>query len=155
GGGAAAAPARRAEGRGRPPLPKGFGWLHDRITSPEVRAALGGAVAIASARPAEIAVPKGCRQVADGIALFVAPDDDTALAAAATLRTGAVVASSGLLVLPGLARLVEPRARAERDALAQLRAMTTRLSEELVTSERAHREVGGESVRADGRPAET
>src|SRR5438477_2688329 len=147
--------AARASAREAPPLPKGFGWLHDRITSPEVRAALGGAVAIASARPAEIAVPKGCRQVADGIALFVAPDDDTALAAAATLRTGAVVASSGLLVLPGLARLVEPRARAERDALAQLRAMTTRLSEELVTSERANREVGEERVRADGRLADT
>src|SRR6266550_4596598 len=140
-----------------PALPRGFSWLHERITSPEVRAALGGSVAIAPGVSREVGdgqVPKGCRRVAAGVAIFLAPDDETALAAAGTLRTGAVIASSGLLVLPGLARLVEPRVRAERDAIAQLRAMAVRLREELAASERAGREVSDERSRAEKRHAD-
>jgi chromosome segregation protein len=124
-----------------PALPKGFAWLHERIASAEVvRNALGSAVAISS-DPVEAAAPKGTRRLAEGVAIFVAPDDQTALAAASSLRAGVVIAPSGLLVLPGLARLVEPRTRAEHDALAQLRAMGARLGEELLASERAHRGV--------------
>ena len=147
----------REAAREMPALPRGFSWLHERITSPEVRAALGGSVAIAPGVSREVGegqVPKGCRRVAAGVAIFLAPDDETALAAAGTLRTGAVIASSGLLVLPGLARLVEPRVRAERDAIAQLRAMTVRLREELAASERAGREVGEERSRAETRHAD-
>jgi chromosome segregation protein len=126
-----------------PALPKGFAWLHDRIAPPEaVRAALGAAVAVAAtARADDAAVPKGCRRVAEGIAIFVAPDEATALASAATLRAGAVVAPTGMLVLPGLARLGEPRDRAEAAATAQLRAMAARLREELIAAERAQREL--------------
>ena len=136
-----------------PALPKGFAWLHARIASPDaLRAALGGAVATSPSSAAEdAAVPKGCRRVADGVAVFVAPDDATALAAASTLRTGAVIARSGLLVLPGLARLVEPGVRADRDATAQLRAMAARLHEELLAAEKAHREVLAERVDAERR----
>jgi chromosome segregation protein len=136
-----------------PPLPKGFAWLHEQIASPDVvRRALGGAVATSqSSAAAEAAVPKGCRRVADGLAIFLAPDEATALAAASTLRTGAVIAPSGLLVLPGLARLVEPRARADRDATAQLRAMAARLHEELLTAEKAQREVLAERAAAERR----
>jgi len=124
-----------------PPLPNGFSWLHERIASSDaIRDALGGPVALTGAG-IDVPVPKGMRRVADGVAIFIASDDETALAAASTLRGGVVVAPSGLLVLPGLARLVEPRARAERDAIAQLRAMGARLGEELLASERAHRDV--------------
>jgi chromosome segregation protein len=136
-----------------PPLPKGFAWLHEQIASPDVvRRALGGAVATSqSSAAAEAAVPKGCRRVADGLAVFLAPDEATALAAASTLRTGAVIAPSGLLVLPGLARLIEPRERADRDATAQLRAMAARLHEELLTAEKAQREVLAERAAAERR----
>src|SRR5207302_515273 len=88
-----------------------------------------------------------------GVALFVAPDDATALAAATSLRSGAVVAPSGLLVLPGLVRLVEPRARAERDAAAQLRAMASRLRDELAAAERARAIVQEQRVEAERRLA--
>ena len=44
--------------------------------------------------------------------------------------------------------------RAERDAIAQLRAMTVRLREELAASERAGREVGEERSRAETRHAD-
>jgi len=136
-----------------PPLPKGFAWLHEQIASPDVvRRALGGAVATSpSSAAAEAAVPKGCRRVADGVAVFLAPDEATALAAASTLRTGAVIAPSGLLVIPGLARLIEPRARADRDATAQLRAMAARLHEELLVAEKAQREVLAERADAERR----
>src|SRR5438270_324238 len=101
-----------------PPLPNGFSWLHERIaSSAPIRDALGGPVALTGAG-IDVPVPKGMRRVADGVAIFIASDDETALAAASTLRGGVVVAPSGLLVLPGLARLVEPRARAEREAFA-------------------------------------
>ncbi len=136
-----------------PPLPKGFAWLHERIASPEaLRPALGGAVATSpSSAAADAAVPKGCRRVADGVAVFLAPDEATALAAASTLRSGAVIAPSGLLVLPGLARLVEPRARADRDATTQLRTMAARLHEELLAAEKAQREVLAERADAERR----
>ena len=136
-----------------PPLPKGFAWLHERIASPEtLRPALGGAVATSpSSAAADAAVPKGCRRVADGVAVFLAPDEATALAAASTLRSGAVIAPSELLVLPGLARLVEPRARADRDATTQLRTMAARLHEELLAAEKAQREVLAERADAERR----
>src|SRR2546425_2732407 len=136
-----------------PPLPKGFAWLHERIASPDaVRAALGGAVATSpSSAAADAAVPKGCRRIADGVAVFLAPDEATAFAAASTLRTGAVIAPSGLLVLPGLARLVEQRERADRDASAQLRTMAARLHEELLAAEKAQREVLAERADAERR----
>ena len=69
----------------RAALPKGFAWLGDRIADTDaVRAALGASLAAPERAPddlAKAAVPKGCRRVADGVALFVAPDDATALAA--------------------------------------------------------------------------
>src|SRR5947208_135659 len=141
----------------RAALPKGFAWLGDRIADTDaVRAALGASLAAPERAPDDLAkatVPKGCRRVADGVALFVAPDDATALAAATTLRSGAVVAPSGLLVLPGLVRLVEPRARAERDAAAQLRAMASRLRDELAAAERARAIVQEQRVEAERRLA--
>ena len=144
--------AAREEAHELPALPKGFAWLHERIATPDaVRAALGRAVAVAGSAAVEAAAPKGCRRVADGIAIFVAPDDATALAAASTLRAGAVIAPSGLLVLPGLARIVDPRQRAERDATTQLAAMAARLHEELITAERAQRDVLAQRVEAERR----
>jgi chromosome segregation protein len=137
-----------------PPVPSGFSWLHERITVPDaIRSAMGGPVALTRAAT-DIPAPKGTRRVTDGVAIFVAPDDETALAAAATLRAGAIVAPSGLLVLPGLARLPEPRARAERDAIAQLRAMGARLGEELLASERAQRDVLAQRAAAERRLSE-
>src|SRR5439155_961134 len=128
-------------------LPKRFAWLHERIASPDVvRTALGGAVAIAGTGSLDAPAPKGCRRITDGVAIFIAPDDATALAAATTLRAGAVIAPSGLLVLPGLARIVDPRQRAERDATTQLAAMAARLHEELITAERAQRDVLAQRV---------
>ena len=147
--------AAREDARELPALPKGFGWLHERIASPDVvRAALGRAVAISSGASLEAPTPKGCRRVADGVAIFIAPDDATALAAATTLRTGAVIASSGLLVLPGLARIVDPRHRAEGDATRQLAAMAARLHEELITAERAQRDVLAQRAEAERRREE-
>jgi chromosome segregation protein len=83
--------------------------------------------------------------------VFVAPDDATALAAATTLRAGAVIAPSGLLVLPGLARIVDPRHRAQRDATTQLATMAARLHEELITAERAQRGVLAQRAEAERR----
>jgi chromosome segregation protein len=144
--------AAREDAHALPPLPKGFAWLHERIASPDaVRAALGGAVAIAGGSAVDAPAPKGCRRIADGVAIFVAPDDATALAAATTLRAGAVIAPSGLLVLPGLARIVDPRQRAERDATNQLAAMAARLHEELITAERAQRDVLSQRAEAERR----
>jgi chromosome segregation protein len=146
--------AARESAAERPALPKGFAWLHERIASNEaVHAALGDTVAITQSAM-DAPAPKGCRRVAEGVAVFVAPDDATALAAAATLRAGAVIAPSGLLVLPGLARLAKPRATAEREAFAQLRAMAARLGEELIASERAHKEVLAQRAGAERRSAE-
>ena len=147
--------AAREDAHELPALPKGFAWLHERIASPDiVRTALGRAVAIAGGASTDAPVPKGCRRVADGIAIFIAPDDATALAAASTLRAGAVIAPSGLLVLPGLARIVDPRQRAERDATTQLAAMAARLHEELITAERAQRDVLAQRAEAERRREE-
>src|SRR5206468_566134 len=114
----------------------------------------GRAVAIAAGASLDAPTPKGCRRVADGVAIFIAPDDATALAAAGTLRAGAVIAPSGLLVLPGLARIVDPRQRAERDATTQLAAMAARLHEELITAERAQRDVLAQRADAERRREE-
>jgi chromosome segregation protein len=147
--------AAREDAPELPALPKGFAWLHDRIASPDVvRTALGRAVAIAGGAPIDAPTPKSCRRVADGVAIFIAPDDATALAAATTLRAGAVIAASGLLVLPGLARIVDPRQRAERDATTQLAAMAARLHEELITAERAQRDVLAQRAEAERRREE-
>ena len=147
--------AAREEAHDLPALPKGFAWLHERIASPEVvRTALGRAVAIVGGGPVDAPTPRGCRRVADGVAVFIAPDDATALAAATTLRAGAVIAPSGLLVLPGLARIVDPRQRAERDATTQLAAMAARLHEELITAERAQRDVLAQRAEAERRREE-
>ena len=147
--------AAREDADELPALPKGFAWLHERIASPDVvRTALGRAVAIAGGASLDAPTPKGCRRVADGVAIFIAPDDATALAAAGTLRTGAVIAPSGLLVLPGLARIVDPRQRAERDATTQLAAMAARLHEELITAERAQRDVLAQRAEAERRREE-
>src|SRR5437879_4274809 len=145
--------AAREDAHDLPALPKGFAWLHERIASPEaIRASLGRAVAIAGASASgDAAAPKGCRRVADGVAIFIAPDDATALAAATTLRAGAVIAPSGLLVLPGLARIVDPRRRAERDATTQLATMAARLHDELITAERAQRDVLAQRAEAERR----
>ena len=147
--------AAREDADELPALPKGFAWLHERIASPDVvRTALGRAVAIAGGASLDAPTPKGCRRVADGVAIFIAPDDATALAAAGTLLTGAVIAPSGLLVLPGLARIVDPRQRAERDATTQLAAMAARLHEELITAERAQRDVLAQRAEAERRREE-
>jgi len=147
--------AARQDADELPTLPKGFAWLHERIASPDiVRTALGRAVAIAGGASLDAPTPKGCRRVADGVAIFIAPDDATALAAAGTLRAGAVIAPSGLLVLPGLARIVDPRQRAERDATTQLAAMAARLHEELITAERAQRDVLAQRAEAERRREE-
>src|SRR5205807_1467956 len=55
------------------------------------------------------------------------------------------------LVLPGLARIVDPRQRAERDATTQLAAMAARLHEELITAERAQRDVLAQRADAERR----
>ncbi len=148
--------AAREDAQDLPPLPKGFAWLHERIASPDaVRAALGRTVAIAGGGASgDAAAPKGCRRIAEGVAIFVAPDDATALAAATTLRAGAVIAPSGLLVLPGLARIVDPTKRAERDATAQLAGMAARLHEELMTAERAQRDILAQRADAERRREE-
>jgi chromosome segregation protein len=148
--------AARDAGAAPPALPKGFAWLHDRIAVPnEVVLALGEHVAVVETREArDLAVPKGTRRVAEGIALFVAPDDATAIAAAAGLRGGVVVSPSGLVVLPGLVRHPEPRRRSDIDARAQLRGMAVRLREELAASERALAELQRERTAAEARLAE-
>ena len=149
--------AARQSAAERPALPKGFAWLGERIADADaLRVALGASLATPERAPADLAkadVPRGCRRVAEGLAIFIAPDDATALAAAATLRSGAVVAPSGLLVLPGLVRLVEPRARAERDAAGQLRAMASRLRDELVAAGRARARVDDQRTEAERRLA--
>ncbi len=140
----------------RPTLPSGFAWLHDRIAVPnEVTVALGEHVAVGESKDAKDAnAPRGTRRLAEGIAVFVAPDDATAIAAAASLRAGVVVAPSGLMVLPGLVRHADQRRKADHDARAQLRGMAKRLRDELAASERALAQVQQERTAADGRVAD-
>ena len=148
--------AARDAGAARPALPTGFAWLHERISVPrDVTAALGEHVSVIDAKEArDASAPKGTRRVADGVAIFLAPDDATATAAATTLRAGVVVSPSGLIVLPGLVRHPEPRRKADQDARQQLRAMAARLREELASSERALAQLQTERVDAEKRLAD-
>jgi len=148
--------AARDAGAAAPELPRGFTWLHERITvAPEVAAALGEHVASIDSKDArDLPAPKGTRRAADGVAIFLAPDDATAIAAAASLRGGVVVSASGLLVLPGLVRHPDARRKADHDARLQLRGMATRLRQELAASERALAELTKERADAETRLTE-
>jgi chromosome segregation protein len=148
--------AARDAGATKPVLPSGFAWLHERITVPnELTLALGENLAtIRSKEAPDLPAPKGTRRVAEGIAVFLAPDDATAIAAAASLRGGVVVSPTGLLVLPGLVRQPDQRRRADHDARTQLRGMATRLREELAASERALAQLQKERAEAERRLAE-
>src|SRR5205085_11244051 len=102
----------------------------------EVPRALGEPVAaIDSAHARSIEAPTGTRRIADGIAIFLASDDETAIAAAASLKAGVVIGASGLIVLPGLVRHGDAKRRGDQDARTQLRGMATRLRQELGSSE--------------------
>jgi chromosome segregation protein len=98
--------------------------------------------------------PRGCRRLAADVAIFIAEDDATAIAAASTLRAGVVVAPSGMLVLPGLVRFADVRRKAEQEARAQLRGMASRLREELAGAERGLTQVQQERTTAETRSAE-
>ncbi|MEP6693542.1 MAG: hypothetical protein ABJB39_02745, partial [Chloroflexota bacterium] len=145
--------AARDAGAVRPKLPSGFAWLHEKLTVPDaVTAALGDVAMISTKASAD--APRGCRRVAADVAIFVAEDDDAALAAAAMLRAGVVVAPSGLMVLPGLVRFADPRRTAEQAARAQLRGMASRLREELAAGERALAQLLLERASAETRSGE-
>ena len=137
----------------RPALPAGFAWLHERLTVPEPVTAALGDVAVTSSQSV-VDTPRGCRRLAPDVAIFVADDDASALKAAGSLRAGAIVSPSGLLVLPGLARFADPRRKADHDARAQLRAMAKRLRDELAGSERALAQLQHERAEAEARLAE-
>lgn len=95
----------------------------------------------------EIRTPAGCERLADTLGIdpdvrpivdaalhnvFLAPDRRTALAAARGLAGGVVVTSDGFAVRPGLVRLpATTAADAERQARERLRAVLTRLREDL------------------------
>jgi len=143
----------REAGVARPKLPSGFAWLHDRLTVPDAVAAALGDVAMTPTKAAGDA-PRGCRRLAADVAIFVAEDDAAAVAAAATLRAGVVVAPSGLLVLPGLVRFADPRRKAEQEARSQLRGMATRLREELAGAERGLAQLQQERANAETRTAD-
>jgi len=145
--------AARDVGAPRPKLPEGFAWLHERLTVPEAVTAALGDVAMTRTKSAGDA-PRGCRRLATDVAIFVADDDASAVAAAATLRAGVVVAPSGLLVLPGLVRFADPRRKADQEARAQLRGMASRLREELTGAERGLAQLQQERASAETRTAE-
>ncbi|TMB77629.1 MAG: hypothetical protein E6J52_05715, partial [Chloroflexi bacterium] len=146
----------RDAGAARPSLPKGVSWLHERIAIPtEVNAALGEHIGVVDSKDArDAATPKGTRRIAEGVAVFLAADDATAIDAAARLRTGVVISPTGMLVLPGLVRPADPHRKADQDARAQLRGMAARLREELASSERALAELQTERAAAEDRLAE-
>jgi len=148
--------AARDAGNAAPALPRGFAWLHERITVPgDIASALGEHIAVIDSKDArDLSVPKGTRRLTDGVAIFVAPDEATAIAAASSLKGGVVVAPSGLLVLPGLVRHPDPRRKGDHDARAQLRGMASRLRQELVASERALAELTKERGDAETRLAD-
>ena len=148
--------AARDAGATKPALPGGFTWLHERISVPsEVTLALGESVASIDSKEArDLAAPKGTRRAADGVAIFLAPDDASAIAAASGLRGGVIVSPTGLMVLPGLVRHADPRRRADHDARTQLRGMAARLREELAASERALVQLQKERAEAEGRLSE-
>jgi chromosome segregation protein len=145
--------AARDAGAVRPTLPSGFAWLHERLTVPDAVTAALGDVAMTATKSAGDA-PRGCRRISADVAIFVAEDDAAAIAAAATLRAGVVVAPSGLLVLPGLVRFADPRRKAEQEARAQLRGMASRLRAELAGAERALAQLQEERANAETRTAE-
>ncbi len=148
--------AARDAGSPRPSLPTGFAWLHERIAVPgEVAAALGDRVGVVDSKEAKgLATPKGTRRIAEGVAVFVAADDATAIGAATGLKGGAIVSPSGMLVLPGLVRFADPRRKADQDARTQLRGMATRLREELAAAERAQAQLQIERSAAETRLGE-
>jgi chromosome segregation protein len=145
--------AARDAGAVRPKLPNGFAWLHERLTVPDAVTAALGDVAITATKAAGDA-PRGCRRLSADVAIYIAEDDAAAIAAAATLRAGVVVAPSGLLVLPGLVRFADPRRKAEQEARAQLRGMVSRLRDELAGAERALAQLQEERTGAETRSAE-
>jgi chromosome segregation protein len=117
-----------------------------------VTAALGD-VAVTSTKAATD-TPRGCRRLAPDVAIFIAEDDASAIAAAEKLRAGVIVAPSGLMVLPGLIRFADPRRRAEQEARAQLRGMASRLRDELAGAERALAQLQQERTGAETRATE-
>ncbi|MEO8633424.1 MAG: LAGLIDADG family homing endonuclease [Chloroflexota bacterium] len=145
--------AARDAGVARPKLPASFTWLHERLTVPDAVTAALGDVAMTSTKSIGDA-PRGCRRLSADVAIFIAEDDATAVAAAASLKAGIVVAPSGLLVLPGLVRFADPRRRAEQEARAQLRGMASRLREELGGAERALGQLQQERSSTETRTAE-
>ncbi|HKY52628.1 MAG TPA: hypothetical protein VJP45_15330, partial [Candidatus Limnocylindria bacterium] len=145
--------AARDAGAARAKLPAGFTWLHERLSVPDAVAAALGDVAVTSTK-AVAEAPRGCRRLAADVAIFVAEDDASAIAAAAALRAGVVVAPSGLLVLPGLVRFADGRRKAEQEARAQLRGMASRLREELAGAERALVQLQQERAGAETRAAD-
>ncbi|HYR94445.1 MAG TPA: AAA family ATPase [Methylomirabilota bacterium] len=148
--------AARDAGAARPSLPRGFAWLHERISVPNaVTVALGEHVAAIDSKDArDLPVPKGTRRAAEGVAIFLAADDASAIEAASTLKGGVVVSPTGLLVLPGLVRHPDTRRKADTDARTQLRGMATRLREELAASERALAQLQTERTAAEARLGE-
>jgi chromosome segregation protein len=145
--------AARDAGVARPKLPGGFAWLHEKLTVPDAVTAALGDLAMTPTKVAGDA-PRGCRRLAADVAIFIAEDDATAIAAASTLRAGIVVAPSGMLVLPGLVRFADVRRKAEQEARAQLRGMASRLREELAGAERGLTQVQQERTTAETRSAE-
>jgi len=145
--------AARDAGNAKPALPSGFKWLHERISVPaEVTLALGESVGSVDSKEAkDLPAPKGTRRAAEGVAIFLAPDDATAIAAAVGLRGGVVVSPTGLFVLPGLVRHADQRRKADHDARTQLRGMSARLRQELAASERALAQLQTERTEAEGR----
>ncbi len=148
--------AARDAGAAKPSLPKGFAWLHERISVPNaVTVALGEHLAATDAKDArDLPVPNGTRRAAEGVAIFLASDDVAAIEAASTLKGGVVISPTGLLVLPGLVRYADPRRKADTDARKQLRGMATRLREELAASERALAQLQTERTAAEARLGE-
>jgi len=145
--------ASRDAGAARPKLPTGFAWLHEKLTVPDAVSAALGDVATIGIKSAGDA-PRGCRRLAPDVAIFLADDDASAIAAAAKLTAGVVVAPSGLFVLPGLVRFADPRRKAEQEARAQLWGMASRLRDELGGAERALAQLQQERTHAEARTAE-
>ena len=113
----------------------------------------------------ELPVPEGCTRLTDHLEL----DDDVraiagalfrnvfvarppaAYRAATSLRGGIVVTPEGMVVTPGIIRLPDDRAAAEQQATERVRAMRTRLVQELAAAERALAELETERAAADAR----
>ena len=148
--------------------------LGDAIAFPGARHALADldsatrvTVLVANPRP-DLPVPDGCTRLIDHLTLdddvravagalfrnvFIGPRP-AAYRAAASMRDGLVVTPDGMVVTPGLIRLPDDRAAAERQATERLGAMHRRLSDELQASERAVVQLGLERDAAAARLAE-